>query len=411
MRQLTSRGGTEPNAAALAWALRRASGATISFGDDERGRCDQKALVDLASRLSIVRPKRPFAHIYERSARVVLAGADGSDVVVVNDGSLCRRDWTSCADTTQPQKVLGWFVDHGVPELLAGWELGHGPGSTARRRAWRRGMPKGLRWPWRKAFEQLADESFDSDGLRARLERKLGKESAIRALLRWYGFGDEPLSHRPGYEELPRRILSGFGFDPVVRAPVGAEDQSVLAGSARHLLGAAPLSEGLGEVVWGLPRDHHDRLIEAARTRFGERTAARLALELRPAPLQLPPGFDLVGRSRSSQFTQVVSDGEAVYALDGNEVVRLAHGESVVVTWQLDRSSPLAVVEGDVVVQRNGKALRMTGDGAEVTVADTSEFVAPRTSRPVSAWPHLDVISIPGGEAVIRRRESDVTAP
>jgi hypothetical protein len=319
---------------------------------------------DLAARLQIREEGRPFdQQLCSPHAIELCSASERTRIDLMEDGSVRAPAWNGWAELEAPRALFAWLAAAGLGEPLELWDAQHGAGAERARAVWRTAIPAPLRAGWNVAHETLVDETFlGSERTRALVEALGSSEAAIVALLDWYGAGEGALARRPQYESLPRLFLAGFGYDPVIAAFALLAAERARAGAARFVLDAAPLPPVLAAPVMRLDETTRRALVATARAVFGEADAARLAPELERGDPVAPAGTTLVGFSATARLRRIVADAERVWAIDGQELVRLARGVRRVVTF-VPREAPLAALGGAILVDRGGPVLRYAADG------------------------------------------------
>jgi hypothetical protein len=320
-------------------------------------------LRDLAARLEAAPDGAPFQLLHEDPV-VIEAGA-GTRVEIAADGAFRDGSWNAFAAAARPRDVLAWLADAGIPGPLGRFDEAQGPGGVAARAAWIAAAPEAVRAfaeapperPLDGAAAAAATRTLEkaAGGVLGKLWGQRGRGAAIVALLRWYGHGAAPLAARPAYEELPRILLSPYGFQEVLDTFASLRDDAERRGAARFLL-AGPVSPSLLEQVGRTPLRAREA-IAAALAAVDAPAAARLRRRLFPEVWRAPAGTTLLAVSSAAALRRAVTDGAEVYAVDGFDLVRLTPGAREVL-GPMAQPWPMAGLEGAVLVQRGGTVRR-----------------------------------------------------
>lgn len=391
--------GHAPSHADLSGAIGRAtSAALLDARGEQRIELGPTAIATLGGLLEVREGEPAFDQQLAARYGLELSGAQGplGRLELAADGSVYWPAWNGWAELGRPRELFAWLAEQGLGEPLACWEACHGPAAEEALAAWRQAIPEALASGWDPQHERVLNGDFAAPQKQAELVGALGSPAAaIAALLEWYGAGQGPVAERPPYESLPRLVLAGFGFDPLVAVIPALDGDQALAGAARFLLDAAPLSPNLAAPVLALDSAARERVVAVAARQLGEADAARLRAQLFPTPVGCPTGASHVGTSKTRQLRALVCDAQGVFGVDGFELVRLARGETTVLQPLL-KVVPLAAHQGSVLIAIGAKVRELSATGAVV-----AEHGAATAAQREQALAELDRLQTPPRDGIV----------
>ncbi|KYF99761.1 hypothetical protein BE20_58290 [Sorangium cellulosum] len=269
--------------------------------------------------------------------------------------SLRKPDWSSDAMLVDGPALVRWLAARGAPGPLREYEEERERARTAQeaRRLWLAAAPPCFA-PDLPRFED------DANGLPlgpmspevAEAERRLRAsyatpELACAALLAWLGTGAGPWSGYPAYEMLPENLLLGFGLPTAIAAASApGTSEAALRGAARLFASWEVVSSkksqlgDIPEALWERLRTIVRAMGNADNLSRFERAEAIAAevrrLRAQPAPFAAGAGLAVAGVSSSGRLSGLVTDGDALYSGDGNDIVMFQPG----------RVSPVVLLAG-----------------------------------------------------------------
>lgn len=286
------------------------------------------------------------------------------------------KQWCGWAELREPRALLEWLAALGVRGPLEDVTRWHSEEGERERVEWRKAIPPNLKGPWCTSVEGLLDPWKVLEATTA-IQKAGASMKKGKGLLEWYGAGSGPFARRPDYELLPRLVLGQIGFDEVARALQPPRSERALVGAGRMLLDMGPLSPAARSLLAPLRDETREVILHAVRRLASEEDAARLRERLFPAPFVLPEHTALVGFSNTVHLRRPVADGDAIYAVDGNDLVRLAGGARAVI-GKLLGDAPMAVREGRLLLGKGDRFQELDRHGkvAATHAAPTPEQVA-----------------------------------
>ncbi|WP_437487159.1 hypothetical protein WME75_06055 [Sorangium sp. So ce1014] len=449
--------GHPPRNEDLQRALAAASRGQVVDGDDRvLAELDRAALDALGPALEICEDKPCFDERCRAphglpQLGIVLAAEGGPvgrvDLYPENRSIYWRgldwKQWRGWAELSVPRALLEQLAAHGVPgplEDVTRWSSEEGERA---RREWRKAIPPNLKGPWCASADRLLDPWHILEAA-AWIEQAGANMRKARGLLEWYGAGSGPFARRPDHELLPRLLLGRFLGEDLQRALQSQPNDQVLAGAGRHLLDAGPLSPGARAQLDPLDARLREAIIDAVRRLASGADADLLHERLFPAPFVPPEHTALVGASSTLHLRRPVAAGDAVVAVDFQDIVRLEGGARTVLGKLLGdavlavRGSRLLVgkgggvqeldARGNVVAVHPAATPEQAAAARAITAAWSAPAAAPALGEPLGPTPeeretfealaHLGLGAPPsaravgrdhleaGGRAIVRRGEA-----
>ncbi|MGK3966286.1 hypothetical protein WMF38_19135 [Sorangium sp. So ce118] len=390
--------GHPPRNEDLQGALATSSQGQVIDGDDHvLAELDRAALKALGSALEICEDK-PYFDERCRAPRglpqlgIVLA-ADGGpvgrlDLYPENHSIYWRgldwKQWCGWAELRDDRALLEGLAAHGVPgplEDVTRWRSEEGERA---RSEWRKAIPPNLKGPWCAPSDRLLDPWHILEAA-AWIRQAGANMRKARGLLEWYGAGSGPFARRPDYEFLPRLLLGRFSGEDLQRALQSQPSDRALAGAGRRLLDVGPLSPGAhAGYVEPIDARLREAMVEAVRRFASGEDADRLRERLFPAPFVLPEPTTLVGASSTLHLRRPVAAGDAVYAVDFQEIVRLEGGARSVI-GKLLGDAVLAVRDGRLLVGKGGGVQELDARGNVVAVHPAATPEQAAAARAITA--------------------------
>ncbi|AUX20335.1 uncharacterized protein SOCEGT47_008030 [Sorangium cellulosum] len=294
------------------------------------------------------------------------------------------KQWGGWSELRDGRALLELLAAHGIPAPLEDVTRWHGEEGERVRREWIKAIPPNLKGPWCASADRLLDpwhmlEAATWVGQAGASLRK------ARGLLEWYGAASGPFARRPDHELLPRLLLGRFLGEDLRRALQPQPSDPALAGAGRHLLDAGPLSPSArAQLVEPLDARLREAIVDAVRRRASGADADRLRARLFPAPFVPPEPTTLVGASSTLRLRRPVAAGDAVYAVDFQDIVRLEGGARSVV-GKLLSDAVLAVRGGRLLVGKGGGVQELDARGNVVAVHPAATPEQAAAARAVAA--------------------------
>ncbi|WP_437648615.1 hypothetical protein [Sorangium sp. So ce362] len=353
------------------------------------------------------------------------------------------KQWCGWAELSVPRALLEWLAAHGVPEPLDDVTRWSSEEGERARREWRKAIPPNLKGPWCASADRLLDPWHILEAA-AWIDQAGANMRKARGLLEWYGAGSGPFARRPDYELLPRLLLGRFRGEGLQRALQSQPSDQALAGAGRDFLDAGPLPPGARARLDPLDARLREAIIDAVRRLASGEDADLLRERLFPAPFVPPAHTALVGASSTLHLRRPVTAGDAVIAVDFQDIVRLEGGARTVLGKLLGdavlavRGSRLLVgkgggvqeldARGNVVAVHPAATPEQAAAARAITAAWSAPAAAPALGEPLGPTPeereafealaHLGLGAPPsaravgrdhleaGGRAIVRRGEA-----
>ncbi|WP_437761399.1 hypothetical protein WMF27_04955 [Sorangium sp. So ce281] len=294
------------------------------------------------------------------------------------------KQWCGWAELRDDCALLEWLAAHGVPEPLEDVTRWRSEEGERARCEWRKTIPPNLKGPWCAPIERLLDPWHILEAA-AWIRQAGANMRRARGLLEWYGAGSGPFARRPDYEFLPRLLLGRFSGEDLQRALQSQPSDRALAGAGRQLLDVGPLSPGAhAGLVEPLDARLREAIVEAVRRFASGEDADLLRERLFPAPFVLPEHTTLVGASSTLHLRRSVAAGDAVYAVDFHDIVRLEGGARSVI-GKLLGDAVLAVRDGRLLVGKGGGVQELDPRGNAVVVHPPATPEQAAAARAVAA--------------------------
>ncbi|XXX78736.1 hypothetical protein WMF30_08165 [Sorangium sp. So ce134] len=389
--------GHPPRNEDLRRALAAASrGQVVDGGDRVLAELDGAALKALGGALEICEDKRYFD---ERGRAphglpqlgLMLAAEGGPvgrvDLYPENRSIYWRgldwKQWCGWAELSVPRALLEWLAAHGVPEPLEDVTRWSSEEGERARSDWRKTIPPNLKGPWCASADRLLDPWHILEAA-AWIDQAGANMRKARGLLEWYGAGSGPFARRPDYELLPRLLLGRFLGEDLRRALQSGPSDRALAGAGRHILDGGPLSPAARAQLDPLDARLREAIIDAVRRLASGEDADLLRERLFPAPFVPPEHTALVGASSTLHLRRPVAAGDAVVAVDFQEIVRLEGGARAVL-GKLLGDAVLAVRGGRLLVGKGGGVQELDARGNAVAVHPAATPEQAAAARAIAA--------------------------
>ncbi|WP_437279994.1 hypothetical protein WME90_05380 [Sorangium sp. So ce375] len=355
-------------------------GQLIDGGDRALAELDRAALEALGPALEIFEDKPYFDERCRAPRRqpqlgIVLAAEGGPagrvDLYPENRSIYWRgldwKQWCGWAELRDDRALLEWLAAHGVPEPLEDVTRWNSEEGERARTEWRKAIPPNLKGPWCGPVDRLLDPWHMLEAA-AWIRQAGANMRKARGLLEWYGAGSGPFARRPDYEFLPRLLLGRFSGEDLQRALQSQPSDQMLAGAGRYILDAGPLSPGAhAGYVEPIDARLREAIVGAVRRLASGEDADLLRERLFPAPFVPPEHTALVGASSTLHLRRPVADGNAVVAVDFQDIVRLEGGARTVL-GKLLGDAVLAVRNGRLLVGKGGGVQELDARGNVVAV-------------------------------------------
>lgn len=294
------------------------------------------------------------------------------------------KQWCGWAELRDDRALLEWLAAHGVPEPLEDVTRWRSEEGERARREWVKAIPPNLKGAWCASIERLLDPWHILEAA-VWIEKAGANMRKARGLLEWYGAGAGPFARRPDYELLPRLLLGRFSGEDLQRALQSQPSDQALAGAGRHLLDVGPLPPAARvQLLDPLDARLREAMVDAVRRRASGEDADLLRERLFPAPFVPPEHTTLVGASSTQRLRRPVAAGDAVYAVDFQDIVRLEGGARTVI-GKLLGDAVLAVRDGRLLVGKGGGVQELDARGNVVATRPPATPEQAAAARSITA--------------------------